>query len=354
MGHMSSKERVLAAIARERPDRVPIDYTAVQETTDRMKRYFGVDTYEQLMQALRVDFRIVEPRFLGAEVYDATEEGYYVDMWGIAHREHITGAVKFHEFVKKPLEHVETVKEILDYPWPTADLIDVSMTKKQAESYSDYAVVSGPWTPLLCQLFFMCGMEQTLINMAERPELVRAAMDKIVQFYADSAVKIFEAGKGKIDIFYTGDDFASQRSLMVSREMFCEFFKPGFKKLFDLAKDYRLKVMMHSCGAITQIIPDFVEIGADIIDPVQVTADGMDIGYLKETYGDRVSFHGAIDQQHFLRFSSPEEVRREVRRTFEILGKGGGYLLCSSHDMLSNIPTGNIVAMYDEAAKCAY
>ena len=354
MERMSSKERVLTAIGGECPDRVPINYTAVQETTDRMRAHFSASTYEKLLQSLRVDFRIVEPRFLDAKIYGVTEEGHYVDMWGIAHREHISGEVKFHEFVKKPLEHVETVSEVLDYPWPTADMIDVSMTANQAVSYSNYAVVSGPWTPLLCQLYFMCGMERTLLNMVEKPAMVKAAMSKIVEFYTAAAVKIFEAGRGKIDIFYTGDDFASQRSLILSREMFLEFFKPGFKKLFDIAKDYGLKVMMHSCGAITKIIPDFLEIGADIIDPIQVTADGMDISYLKETYGDRVSFHGAIDQQHILRFSSPEEVRGHVRGTFEVLGKGGGYLLCSSHDMLANIPSENIVAMYDEAAQCTY
>lgn len=349
MGRVTHKERVLAAINHEYADRVPIDYSAVPEVTDRLMQYFKLNNYDELLEKLNVDFRIVEPRFLDAKHVEDFEDGSFMDIWGVKHKIIVSGNVRFHEFVNIPLSDVNSINEAESYPWPTADMIDVSMLKAQTEMYKDYAIVSGPWTPLLCQLFFMRGYEQTLIDMVTQPDLTKAIVRKIVDFYFDAAVRIFEEGKGKIDIFFTGDDFASQNGLIISRDMFCEFFKPGLRRLFGLAKDYNLKVMLHSCGSVVDIIPDFIEIGVDIINPVQVRAKDMDIEYLKESFGDRVTFHGAIDQQNLLPFGTEEQVRESVRNTINILGRNGGYILCSSHDLLDDIPTSNILAMYEEA-----
>ena len=217
------------------------------------------------------------------------------------------------------------------------------------ERYKEYAIISGPWAPLFCLSIVMRGFEQTLIDMVEEPEITKAIVTKAVDFYHGVAERMFEIGKGKIDIFYNGDDFCSQTGPIISVDMFREFFKPGMKKLYNLAKDYGIKVMQHSCGAITKIIPEFLEIGVDIIDPIQVRATGMNMKLLKDTYGRRSSFHGAIDQQYLLPFGSEEEVRKGVREAIRILGADGGYILCSSHDLVQNIPTQNIIAMYEEA-----
>lgn len=347
---MTPRERVIAALARERPDRVPIDYSAVPEVTRRLQSHFQVFDKEALFQRLGVDFRIIEPRFLDAPGTPTASDGTYLDIWGVRHATRMTGGIQFHEFLEHPLANAQCIADLENYRWPRAECIDVSMTREQAQRYRKYAVVSGPWTPLFCQLFFLRGMEQTLEDMLVRPDMVHYMLDRITTFYFEAAVRILDQARGLVDIFFTGDDFASQKGLIISRDMFRAFFKGRFGRLFSLAKDYGCRIMMHSCGSIVDILPDFIEIGADIIDPVQVRASGMDIESLKAAFGHRIIFHGGIDQQHTLPFESADNVRCEVRRTINVLGSRGGYLLCSSHDLLDNIPTENILAMYEEAA----
>lgn len=227
----------------------------------------------------------------------------------------------------------------------------MAKTPSLCDRYRDYGTITGPWSPMFNQLFNLFGMQETMYLLFDKPEVIHAAVDKIAEFYYRTATRLFEICEGKVDIFITGDDFGCQQGLTISPEMYDEYFREPFQRLFSLAKDHGMKVMIHSCGSIFDLIPTFMAMGADIIDPVQTTANKMEPRKLKEAYGDKMCFHGAIDQQNILTFGTVAEVREHVRYTIKTLGTGGGYILCPSHDLLPNVPLDNILAMYDEAAK---
>ena len=346
---MDSCERVLAVLNGEQPDRVPIDFCAIGEVANRLINDLGTKDYDSLLERLHVDFRRIEPIYLTSHTRDCGD-GTYADVWNMRVKEVNKNGGKVYERLPGPLVNLDTIELVSKhYRFPIADMVDCSNIEKQLERYKDYAKLCGPWTPFLCHLFDMRGLEQTLVDMAAEPEYVKFLVKQILDFYYQVAIRIFEIVKGRAHICFIGDDFATQRGMMISIGMFRYFFKDAFRKLFGLAKDYGLKVMMHSCGAITDLIPDLIEIGADIINPVQVSAAGMDIRSLVSAFGDKVCFHGAIDQQYLLPFGTPDEVRASVRETIRAF-HGYRYFLCSSHDLIENIPTENVVAMYDEAA----
>jgi uroporphyrinogen decarboxylase len=147
------------------------------------------------------------------------------------------------------------------------------------------------------------------------------------------------------------DDVGTQEGLMVSREMFREFFAPRLSRLVDLAHSHGAKLLFHSCGAIRPLVEDIIEIGVDILDPLQAAAKGMEPEALKADFGDRLCLHGGICTQHLLPEGSPEDVRSEVRRRIGILGDGGGYILAPCHVVQTDVPTENVLAMVDEAVR---
>jgi uroporphyrinogen decarboxylase len=192
-------------------------------------------------------------------------------------------------------------------------------------------------------------METTLQNLILAPELIEAMTEHITDFYYGLSRRSFEAAPGKIDIFFIGDDYAGQEGLLLSLDHWRRFFKKALARMFALAKEYGTKVMFHSCGAIRDLLPDLIDIGLDIIMPLQLTAKGMEPEALKRDFGQHITFYGGIDEQRTLVHGTEEEVRREVRARIDVLGRGGGYILSSSHVLLPEMPLSNILAMYDEA-----
>jgi len=345
---MTSKERVLAACRRQKTDRVPINYQARPSLTDRLMDDLGLDDYEELLRRLHVDFRWLSPFYaVGQPVMD-WKTLLVQDAFGVKKGVKILeSGVEFGYCAHRPLENAETIDDIVAYDWPGEQDVFIHDFSQQFEAYEDYAVITGPWTPIFCQAEAMRGDENMLTDLAADPEMARAIFDRIFGFYFATAQKQFEAVKGKADIFFTGDDFGSQFGLMVSRDMWREYFLPYYKRLFSLAKDYGLLCMMHSCGAVSELFDLFIEAGADIVDPIQVTARGMEPAALKARFGDRLAFHGAIDMQHLLPLADKDTVRKETLRLIDVLGKNGGFIMCSTNEMLLDIPTENILAAYD-------
>ena len=148
-----------------------------------------------------------------------------------------------------------------------------------------------------------------------------------------------------MQVFFMGDDYGTQRGLFWSPATWRRFIKPRLKKLYDLAHDRGYPVMQHSCGSVVQVLPDMIEIGLDVLQPIQVSAAGMDPAALKEQFGDRLAFMGAVDAQRVMAFGSPDDVREEVRNRIEILAPGGGYILSTSQGITPEIPVENIRAM---------
>jgi len=155
-----------------------------------------------------------------------------------------------------------------------------------------------------------------------------------------------------VDVVLVGDDLATQRGPLLSLEMYRKYVKPRQKRLYEAIKKHtRAFLFYHSCGAVTPFLEDLVEIGVDILNPVQVNASGMDPGWLKKHFGDVLSFWGGIDTQQILPYGTPDAVREEVRRRVDELAPGGGYVLCTVHHIQSDVPAENIVAMYEEAIR---
>ncbi|MHB9034925.1 MAG: uroporphyrinogen decarboxylase family protein, partial [Anaerolineae bacterium] len=157
------------------------------------------------------------------------------------------------------------------------------------------------------------------------------------------------AAKGKVDIYFMGDDYGTQRCPFVHPRDFRRFMLPQLKRLYGLAKSFGLKVMQHSCGSVRLLLEDLLSIGLDALDPVQVRAAGMDMPGLKRDFGDRLTFHGSMDTQQTLPFGSVADVRREVIERLRVAAPGGGLILCGSQDYIADIPLENIVAIYDTA-----
>lgn len=346
---MNSRQRALAAIDRKPADRTPADYKAEPEVNDRMIAHFGASSYEDLLKRLEVDIRRIGPKQVD-RFGKSLGNGVTEDFWGIrsVHLKASHGSYDMH--VHNPLWDAASLDDLKRHDWPTTDIFDYSVMLEQAEKAEGYLVLYEG-ADLFTRPCILRNIENVLIDMVERPEMAHFLFEKFTAFYCEDARRAIEASKGKIDLFCEWSDYGTQRGLMVSIDMFNEFLAPYLKRLVDTVHEYGVKFMLHSCGAIYDLIPTLIDIGIDVLDPIQVAAAGMDPARLKAEFGDRLAFHGGICTQHTLPHGSAEEVRQAVRDRVATLGKGGGYIIASSHDISADTPTENIVAMYDPSLR---
>lgn len=340
---MTAKERVLTAFEHREPDRVPLWYGAVDKVTQSLIGRCRVGEEEGLMRHLHIDFRRVHERYVGPPL-PTFSDGTWENVWGVQR-----GGSHYGMSLTHPLAGVETVEEVIAHSWPSPDWFDFSHVRQECEQWAEYAIIGGPWAVVFTEATELVGMEEFFIKMRTHPEVIEAVMGRVCDFYCELAVRFFEAADGLLDIFFFADDFGTQRDLIVSPEAWRKFCKPHIRRLNDLGKQAGLKTMFHSCGAVRKIMPDLIEIGLDAINPVQPTAEGMDLAGLKRDFGGKITFHGGLDHQHILPFGSEEEVRAEVRRAIDIMAPGGGFCLAASHDqLLGEFPLENMLGMYDE------
>jgi uroporphyrinogen decarboxylase len=199
-------------------------------------------------------------------------------------------------------------------------------------------------------LFELFGLEESLYMLHLQPKILEAAVARLESFVMEFTRRLLEAAQGEAEIFWYGDDFATQRSMMMSPEHWRKFFKPTYGRIFELAKAYGLKVWFHSCGTFRPVLPDLIDIGMDVWETAQVHLPGNEPEVLKREYGQHIAFFGAIDTQQTLPFGTPEEVRALVRERIRVLGKDGGYICGPDHNILPDVPMDNVFAMLDEAA----
>ncbi len=344
---MNSKQRALQAINLQEPDRVPLDYWAVPAVTKALKEKFKFSDEENLLEYFNTDFRYVFPVYDGPEPEASLE--WNEDLWRVRRD-------KVHnEVINPPLSKTETPGSLDEYLWPSPEWYDLEGFSEKCAGLKNYCVVlcdeRTNRTSVLHQGIYLRGMENMMTDLALNPSLVHDLFERITDFYLRLNRRIFEAADGGIDVFLAGDDFGTQEGLLLSRKMLKEFVYPHLEKHFSLAHEYGIKVMFHSCGAVREIIPDLIELGADILNPLQAGAAGMEPAGLKKEFGDRLCFHGSLDTQNTLPFGSQDDVRSEVRSRINTLSPGGGFILAPTHNFQKNIPLENIIAMYDEALK---
>ncbi len=195
----------------------------------------------------------------------------------------------------------------------------------------------------------MRGFDEFLLDLAIAPERAAAVMDRVQAYLMERTRRILEAGRGLIDMIEYNDDVGGQNGLLISPAAWRQHLKPRMAEFIRLCKPYGVAVRYHSCGGIRPIIPDLIEIGVDVLNPVQTTARGMDAEGLKRDFGDRLSFNGGIDTQGLLPHATADEVRRETRRLIDTLGRDGGLILAPSHVYQADVPVENVVAVYEVA-----
>ncbi len=343
---MTSRERVLRAIDHQPTDRMPADYHAHQQVTDRLVEHLGLRDGEELLQFFQIDMRRV-----GCSYYlpDAAPDadGYVRNMWGL--RVHPGKADGDPLKVICPFDEDTHVDTVFAHRWPSAEALDYRGIAEQCAAYhDDYVTYGSPWCPFFHDIGWLIGQENYFVWMHTRPELVEAITDCIVSFEVEVTRRYLDASRGKLDIAFFGNDFGTQRGLVISPELYQRFLRQPLKRFFDLAHDYGCKVMQHSCGSVDAIIPWLIEDGVDILNPIQMRAAGMELPTLARQFGGSIAFHGGVDTQHTLPFGTPEEVRAQVRSYRTLTRDAGGYILCSSQDLIEDIPEENILAMYEE------
>lgn len=356
---MTSRQRLELTCRHRNPDRFPIDYQAKRVMDQRLKEYFGVNTERELLDLLGCDLYHLSARDISQNeaclpIYRGPQlpvsQNERTCPLGIRYQrldyDYKLGA---DEALAGPLENAESPKDILNHPWPKPEWFDVQALIPECEENADRVIVSGFWTAVFGNAYRMHGFENFLMNLALKPELIKTLIDRLTDFYLELNERLFSSLKGKIDIFFFGNDFGSQNGLLFSHEMWREFYFENYRKIIDLAHSYGLKVMTHSCGSIRGILPDLIEAGVELLDPVQLTAEDMDPAGLKEDFGRDIVFHGAIDTQGILPVASTEEVEQHVRDVMRVLGRDGGYIFAPCNAIQSDTPPENVEAMYRAA-----
>jgi len=251
------------------------------------------------------------------------------------------------------LAHVETVEDVDRLAWPDRGSADVgAYTARLRELRGTcLAVLAGAWASIFTGPRRAMGEAKYLMAMLDHPDLIARITQQMTDSYLDLNEAVFSQCADCIDVFYFGSDFGAQRSLFIGRDAFVRFFKPHMTRLAQHAKGFGLKVMFHTCGAVAEIIPDLIECGIDVLDPVQVSAHGMQPETLARDFKGRIAFHGGISTQTTLPHGTPEQVRDEVRHAIAALGPTG-YICGPDQDMMGDTPTENMVAMYEAMHRC--
>jgi uroporphyrinogen decarboxylase len=341
---MTPRERWMAIFAREKPDRVPTDYWATDEVTERLQRELRCSNLEELYNKLNIDgvTRLDVPRTKLHHPMDPES-----DIWGLRRRKMDYGAGTYDEFETHPLEKFTTVDEINSYEWPSADDHDYDAFRAMVREVPRHRFVRcGEYEPFLLYCA-MRGLEQGLMDFLEYPDLLEAGLDHIFGYYYELNQRSFEIGKGVIDIAYLAEDLGGQRELLMSLDVIRKYILPKQKKMADLARSYGIHIFYHTDGDVYSVIPDLIDVtGIELLNPIQWRCPSMDRTVLVRDFGKKIIFHGAMDNQQTLPFGTVKDVRNEVLENLEIF-RGARWICAPCHNLQPITPTRNIVTMYE-------
>ncbi len=350
---MTPRQRVLTALNHERPDRAPRFYRDVPEVRERLLRDLELADSEALFRRFGVDFRWVTPVHTGP-LLDGPGPDRRRDIWGVEYKYvRFDEADGYWEPVTRPMQDWTDPSQLDDWPWPSPDDFDFSSLADDCDRHAEFAIMTGPGfaSPglLQCPIQSLVGEEQSLILPLLDPDFFTALVRKTLEFQLPFIDRMLEAAGGRVAFFRIGDDFGTQNGLVMSPQMWREHIAPGLRAMADVAKQHGAHYYQHSCGAVRQLIPDLIDIGVEVLDPLQVTATGMVPAELKAEFGGRLCFSGGVDEMHLLREGTPTQVRAAVFALLDDMTDEGGFFLGPTHNFQADVPTANIVAMYDAA-----
>ena len=370
MSGLSHRDRVILSLNHQQPDRLPMDLMGnatmmLDRTYLRLRDYLGLKPIdpirsgssanyydERILEYFDIDFRRVFLMKASTNQITRHDDGSYTDAWGIRYQQHGI----FVNIMESPLQNLQSIAEVEAFPWPKAeDLYTADGLEAEAKRLceeTDYAIVArNPLSPGFLDLgSYLVGMADFLMLLALKPEVAASIIGNILDIYKGVYSIFLDAVGPYVQIVEVADDLGGQQQLLISPKMYRQMIKPSQVELYSMIHEKAPDafIVHHSDGNIFQIIPDLVEAGVNILNPVQTSTKGMDAITLKETYGHMISFHGAIEKLE----ASKDELVAEVKEKCRILGRGGGYILASCNHMIDVEPE-NIIAMFETARECS-
>ena len=360
----------MAVLRHEPPDRVPVDLgsTAVsgihQRANDGLKALLGIEADEpvhdvvqglvvpdeRILQRFGVDLRRValRPPSNAAAILPSEGEDTYHDEWGMRRQR----TDLYWEIVGYPLADAKA-EDLQYYPWPdphdpgrVAGLAEEARRLYEETNYALVADFLGGG--IFEQALWMRGFERFMMDMVSDEPFATALLDILLELYIEFYTVYLEAVGPYVQIVAIGDDLGMQTGPLISPNLYRRLIKPRHKELYDFIHSCtEAKIMHHTCGSVFPFVQDLIDVGVDILNPIQTSARGMDPVALKREFGERLVFYGGIDVQQILPFATPERVKEEVRHIVATLGQGGGYIFAPSHNIQADVPPENIVAMYE-------
>jgi uroporphyrinogen decarboxylase len=373
---MNSRTRVVQALNHQEPDRIPFDLGGTGLSTihvtayQNLRQHLGlpevepcvafvpeqlVRVDEDVAERMQADVRPVLPGTASTFEYVFHDEGdyeAYTDEWGIGWRKPVDGGF-YYDMYQHPLAEANSLDELKAHPFPDAlDDGRFAPLREQAEAAraeGRAVALAGPCAGIAEVYSWLRGYEEYYIDLARHKDWVGTMLDRLVEF----KMAYWERALGEIgdlvDLVVEADDLAGQQTLLMSPRTYRQVIQPRHKRLFAFIKAQApVKVFYHSCGAVRPLIPDLIEAGIDILNPVQISAAGMGLQELKREFGrDLVFWGGGVDTQGVLGTATPQEVEKHVRRNIEALAPGGGFVFAAVHDIQANVPPENIMAMWE-------
>ncbi len=345
---MTSKERVQAFFRNEETDRVPIDMAWNPLIKKRVMDHFEAENDDELRRALGVDFMGVGSRYQGSELFDPIPERNVNPIYGWRTRWVEHGSGGYWDYCDFPLEHA-TVDEVAAWPFADPDDFSYDHIEERIDAYPDMAFhCGGAGTACIINTCgFLRSMEQVFVDLITDDEAGLLLMDKLMDQQYGEMKRTLEAGNGKIDFMWMGEDLGTQIAPLISMEIFRKHIRPRQQRFFDLAKEHGVPTLLHTCGSSSWAYEDYIEMGLTGADTLQPEAANMSPDYLKRTFGGRLVFHGCISSTGALSFGTPDEVEEDCRKTLDIMMPGGGYAFSPTHCLQDNTPTENVVRMYE-------
>ena len=371
---MTHRERVLTALKRQPPDRVPVDLGGSLASTINIHAYrrlmahlgFGDDPpvaylsrrsnsvlpEERLLQYLGVDCRAVILESPDAYPEREVPDGSLFDEWGITWK-HL-GSGQHYINTDGPFYRQDPDPGLLEkFAWPEPlDPGRFRTLRKQAQAHraaSDAALILVLGVGAVHQIQFMRGYTSSLEDLILAPDFVRAFMERYTDFWGCMVERALQEVGYLVDLAMFGDDLGTQQGPVMSPVLYRRLIKPYHARMVQAVKRFDKPVLLHSCGSVAALIPDLIQVGFDALHPIQVSAKDMESARLKREFGRDITFWGGIDTQRVLPLGSPEEVRHEVQRRITDLGPGGGYVLGAVHNIQAEVPPENILAMVEAA-----
>ena len=349
---MDSRQRVICAAQRRRPDRPATSLRLTPEASADLRQYLGVSTEQQVLDTMDIDLRLAGLPFVGPQDRSTPNiggEGF--DFWGIGYKKMETLTNTYYEFDYHPLAEAKTVQDVENYDWPSLDWWDydavldgieqLHAAGRRAVMFFAGGAFETPW--------YLRGLEQFLTDLYEQPDIADAICRRVEQYYRQRALRVLDKAGDKIDLVGTGGDIGEQQRMLISPDLWRRRIKPYSGNLISTFKKLGHITFYHSDGSIVPVINDLIEVGLDILDPIQPLARDMQPEKLYARFGDRLTFHGGIDEQELLPRATPQEVHAQTTRTIDVLGQRGGYIVGPTHQVQGDTSPENVVAIFDAA-----